>query len=98
MPYMAGCSRTMYGRYGGTVMKRGIPALVICLLLMVPLWAMGEAAMQVSGDHFTVGEVVDLEIQDAKDASCIYSVWLDGEKIFQTKEPDTHLNVSYRPR
>ncbi len=98
MPYMAGCSRTMYGRFGGTVMNRGIPALIICLLLMVPLWAMGEAAMQVSGDHFTVGEVVDLEIQDAKDASCIYSVWLDGEKIFQTKEPDTHLNVSYRPR
>ena len=79
-------------------MNRWAFTLLICLLLILPVFGMGEASIQASGDHFTVGDVVDLEVAGVKDASCVYTVWLDGQQVFNGKEPDQHLRVSYRPR
>ncbi len=79
-------------------MKRWIIALTAGLLLLMPIWAMGESGSESGVKTYRVGEVVDLKVSDEVDAVCIYSVWLNGKKIFESKEPDTHLNVSYRPR
>ena len=79
-------------------MNKWKSTLIICLLLLLSVLACGHAAAEGESHAYKVGDVVDLQIADEKDVTCIYTVFLDGQKIYQSKEPDTHMNVSYRPR
>ena len=79
-------------------MNKWKSTLIICLLLLLSVLACGHAAAEGESHAYKVGDVVDLQIADETDVTCIYTVFLDGQKIYQSKEPDTHVNVSYRPR
>ncbi len=77
-------------------MRRCLYVLVFCLFLL-PALAFADAAMEVSSDMVSTGEVVDIRITGAERATCVYRVLIDGREDF-AGAPDTHLETSYRPR
>ena len=84
--------------WGNVAMNKWKYTLIISLLLLLSVLALGHAGAEGQSDAYRVGDVVDLQIADETDVTCIYTVFLNGQKIYQSKEADTHLKVSYRPR
>jgi len=75
--------------------------LLLLLFLVLPLLsASAEVSVRVSPESPRVGDVVEVAvIVSGEEATGVrYRLLLDGEPVFQSKNPDPHFSSAFRPR